>query len=92
MALATARIPVLMSPVEKEGIVKKAAKAGMPTSQFMRLAAENYQPGKDDDALSAMLEQMNIATDNMNQSIDSCLDYVKESNKRIALMEAEAKT
>ncbi|MCP4489727.1 MAG: hypothetical protein GY820_20790 [Gammaproteobacteria bacterium] len=91
MSLATARIPVLMTPDEKKGIVKKAEKAGMPTSQFMRLAAENYQPSKDDEALSVMLEEMNVATSNMNRSIDNCLAYVEESNKRIALMELEAK-
>ncbi len=91
MTTATARIPVLMTPAEKKRVVTKAAKAGMPTSQFMRLAAENYQPSKDDEALSAMLEEMNTATANMNKSIDNCLSYVEKSNKRIAEMELEAK-
>ena len=75
MTTATARIPVLMTPTEKKRVVKKAEKAGIPTSQFMRQAAENYQPNKDDEALSAMLDQMNLATDNMSRSIDDCLSY-----------------
>lgn len=91
MSTATARIPVMVTPIQKESFVKKATQAGMPTSEFMREAAENYQPSKDDEALSAMLEEMNIATDNMNRSIDYCLNYVEESNQRIAKMELEAK-
>ena len=91
MATATARIPVLMTVTEKKRVVKKAEKAGIPTSQFMRQAAENYQPNKDDEALSAMLDQMNLATDNMSRSIDDCLSYVDKSNKRIEALEANAK-
>ena len=91
MATATARIPVLMTSAEKKQVVKKAEKAGMPTSQFMRQAAENYQPNKDDEALSAMLDQMNVATENMSRSIDDCLLYVAKSNERIEAIEAKAR-
>lgn len=89
MANATERVPVLMTPDEKNRIVAKAKKAGMKTSQFMRLAAERYQPSEDEDALAAMIEQMNRLTDNAARAIDEALDFVEASNQRIAAMERQ---
>ena len=88
---ATERIPVLMTPVEKTRIVAKAKKAGMKTSEFMRLAAEAYEPGEDEKALVSMINEMNKATANASKSIDEALAFVAASNKRISKMEAEAK-
>lgn len=87
---ATERVPVLMTVVEKNRVVAKAKKAGLKTSEFMRLAASNYQPDSDEKALEAMIEQMNIATDNTSTAIDKALKSVAASNKRIAKMEALA--
>jgi len=88
---ATERVPVLMTSVEKKRIVAKAKKAGMKTSEFMRLAAENYEPGEDEKALASMINEMNKATANASKSIDEALAFVAASNKRISKMEAEAK-
>lgn len=86
---ATERIPVLMTPVEKKRVVAKAKKAGLNTSEFMRLAASNYQPIESETALSTMIDQMNTATENTSKVIDKALTSVAASNKRIAKMEAK---
>lgn len=88
---ATERVPVLMTPVEKKRVVAKAKKAGLKTSEFMRLAASNYQPVEDETALNAMIEQMNSATENASKAIDKALSAVAASNRRIVKMEARAK-
>jgi len=88
---ATERVPVLMTPVEKKRVVAKAKKAGLKTSEFMRLAASNYQPDNDESALETMIDQMNSATDNASKAIDEALTAVAASNKRIAKMEAKAR-
>ena len=88
---ATERIPVLMTPVEKKRVVAKAKKAGLKTSEFMRLAASNYQPNDDEAALMSMIKQMNTATENTGRAIDKALAYVAASNKRIAKLEAKAR-
>ncbi len=88
---ATERIPVLMTPVEKTRIVAKAKKAGMKTSEFMRLAAEGYNPNEDEKALIAMINQMNKATENAGKAIDNALAFVTASNKRIKKMEEKAR-
>ena len=87
---ATERIPVLMTAVEKKRVVAKAKKAGLKTSEFMRLAASNYQPNEDEIALGNMIDQMNVVTANTSKVIDNALKSVAASNKRIAKMEAKA--
>jgi hypothetical protein len=77
-----------MTPAEKKRLVAKAVKAGMKMSEFMREAAAAYQPGEEDEALGAMIEQMNIATDNAGEAIDRAIKFVSESNQRIEQMEA----
>jgi hypothetical protein len=88
---ATERVPVLMTAVEKKRVVAKAKKAGLKTSEFMRLAASNYQPNSDEKALEAMIDQMNKATDNTSKVIDKALASVVASNKRIIKMETRAR-
>jgi len=88
---ATERVPVLMTPVEKKRVVAKAKKAGLKTSEFMRLAASNYQPNDDEIALSNMIDQMNQVTANTSKVIDKALASVAASNKRISKMEAKAR-
>ena len=88
---ATERVPVLMTPVEKKTVVAKAKKAGMKTSEFMRLAARNYEHGEDEKALESMIDQMKLATTNASRSIDKALAFVARSNQRIKKMETAAK-
>ncbi len=69
-------------------LLAKAIKAGMKMSEFMREAAAAYQPGVEDDALEAMIEQMNVATESAGRAIDRAIKFVAESNSRIEQMEA----
>ncbi len=91
MATATERVPVLMSPAEKQAVIAKAKRYGLTTGEFMRRAADGYELPADEEALSAMIDEMNKATASAEKEIDSALRFVTASNKRIAKMEAEAK-
>lgn len=92
MAAATERVPVLMTPAEKKRVVAKAKKIGLTTGEYMRRAAEGYRSANDDKALEAMIEEMNKATRSAEMAIDDALAFVEASNKRIAKMEADAKS
>ncbi len=92
MATATERVPVLMTPVEKKLVVSKAKKAGLTTGEYMRRAAERYRPADDEQALEAIIGEMNKATESAVKAIDAALTFVAESNQRIAEMEAKAKS
>lgn len=91
MATATERVPVLMTPEEKNLVVSRAKKIGITTGEYMRRAAEGYQPDKDTQALEAMINEMNRASENAEQAIDDALEFIKKSNGRIARMEAKVK-
>jgi hypothetical protein len=88
---ATERIPVLMSPGEKRQVVKRARAAGLSTAEYMRRAAAAYAPERDEEALEAMIGEMNKATRRAEKAIDEALAFVEASRKRIARMEARAR-
>lgn len=88
---ATERVPVLMSPEEKNLVVARARKAGLTTAEFMRRAAAGYSPDADEEALEAMIEEMNKATERAGKAIDEALAFVAASSRRIARMEAGAR-
>lgn len=92
MATATERVPVLMTLEEKKRIVSKAKNIGITTAEYMRRAAEDYQPDNNDRALEAMIDEMNRASTSAENPIDEALGFVAESNKRIARLESKVKT
>ena len=89
---ATERVPVLMTPAEKKAVVSRAKKAGLTTGEYMRRAAASYRSPEDDEALEAMIDEMNKATESAEKAIDDALAYVAESNKRIKRLEAKTKS
>lgn len=90
MATATERVSVLMTPAEKKRIVTKARKTGVSVGEYIRRATEGYRALMDEQALEAMIGQMNQASESAEKAIDDTLNFVTESNRRIAKMEAES--
>lgn len=90
MASKTERITVLVSPSEKRLLVSKAQNAGISVSEYLRRAANYYSPCEEE-ILEALVGQMRQATQRAVNAIDKSLEYVAESNERIAAMEANAK-
>ncbi len=92
MAAATERVSVLMTKDEKKRLVSKARESSVSVGEFLRRAADGYRSETDEQLLEAMIMQMNQATDSAERAIDEALRFVDESNRRIARMEAEAKS
>ncbi len=90
MAIATERIPVLVTATEKGRIAKMAKAAGLSMGEFLRRAAASFEPNEDDRILEGMIDQMNKATVQANAAIDRALALVEESNQRIEKMERQA--
>lgn len=90
MAIATERIPVLVTATEKGRIAKMAKAAGLSMGEFLRRAAASFEPNEDDRILEGMIDQMNKATVQANAAIDRALALVEESNQRIEKMERRA--
>ncbi len=90
MAIATERIPVLVTAKEKSQISIMAKKSGISMGELLRRAASSYRPSEDDKTLEGMIDQMNKTTAQANAAIDKALAFVEASNIRIAAMERKA--
>ncbi len=88
MAAATERIPVLVTPDQKARIAKKAQAANLTVGEFVRRAAEAYQPDDNDDALERLIEQIKSTGAKASRALGASLAFVGESEKRIEQMEA----
>ena len=88
MAAAIERIPVLVTKEQKTRFARKAASARLGVSEFMRRAAEAYQPGMDDNMLDGLIDQIHKTTTEASKALDDALAFVAASQRRIAKMEA----
>ncbi|MDP2816237.1 MAG: hypothetical protein Q8O19_06115 [Rectinemataceae bacterium] len=88
MAIATERIPVLVSREEKINLAQKAKQSRVSMGEYLRRAAAAYRTTDDDAVLDGMIAQMLKTTEQAEHAIDNALALVEASNLRIAAMEA----
>lgn len=88
MTAATERIPVLVTPDQKARIARKAKAANLTVGEFVRRAAEAYQPDDNDDVLERLIVQIKSTGAKASKALDASLAFVAESEKRIEQMEA----
>ena len=91
MAGAVERIVVQATAAEKMAISAKAKKLGLPMSELMRRGATAYRSTEADKDLGALADAARSAAERGAASIDSALEFIDASNKRIAALEARAK-
>ncbi len=91
MAAAIERIVVQATAKEKKAIAAKAKRLGLPISELMRRGAEAYQSADADEELGALADAARAAAERAGASIDSALEFIEASNRRIAALEAEAR-
>ncbi|MGB7988914.1 MAG: hypothetical protein WCF44_05930 [Candidatus Methylophosphatis roskildensis] len=87
---AVERIVVQTTPQDKKAFVAKAKRLDLPLSELMRRGALAYQSSETDAELAALADAAKAAADKAGAAIDDALDFISESNKRIAAMEARA--
>jgi hypothetical protein len=86
------RISVLVTADEKSQIKKHAKEAGLSIGEFIRRAVNVYLPLEEEQVINVMIDQMILATDRAEKSIDDTINYIATSNKRIEKLEAQHKT
>lgn len=91
MATAVERIVVQATPQDKKAIAAKAKKLDLPISELMRRGAFAYELSDSEDELGALADAARGAADRAGAAIDEAMDFIEQSNRRIASMEAEAK-
>lgn len=85
---ATERIPLLVTPAQKVLFAKRAKASKLTVNEFVRRAAEAYDPTDDDEALIRLVAQVKKTTHEATAALDAALKACAESNRRIAGMEA----
>ena len=91
MAAAVERIVVQATAREKKAIAAKAKRLGLPLSELMRRGAFAYDATPADDELGALADAAQAASERAGASIDSALEFIEASNRRIAALEAKAR-
>jgi hypothetical protein len=90
MAAAVHRIVLQATSQDKKTIVAKAKKLDISISELMRRGAFSYEAGDTDADLGALADAAKVAADRAGAAIDDALDFIEQSNRRIAAMEAKA--
>jgi capsule polysaccharide export protein KpsE/RkpR len=85
---ATERIPLLVTAPQKALIARKAKASRLTVNEFVRRAAEVYDPGDNDEALVRLVAQLKQAAQEATAALDAALNTCTESNRRIAELEA----
>jgi uncharacterized protein (DUF1778 family) len=85
---ATERIPLLVTPTQKALFIKKAKASKLTVNEFVRRAAELYNPSDDDEALIRLVAQVKQTTHEATAALDAALKSCAESSRRISEMEA----
>ena len=89
---ATDRLPVLLSPKQKQRIAHRAKRANLTMGEFLRRAAEAYRPDEDEAGLERLIDLAKTSAMQASQAIDVALAAVAASERRIKRMEARAKS
>lgn len=92
MPIASHRIVVQIAPEDKRKITEKARVLKIPLSELMRRGAFAYSTMADDVDLGALADAAKQAADNASLAIDDVVAFVKQSNLRIAAIEANRDT
>jgi hypothetical protein len=87
LVATTERIPLLVTPMQKALFIKKAKASKLTVNEFVRRAAEVYNPSDDDDALLRLVAQVKQTTHEATAALDAALKSCADSNRRIADME-----
>jgi len=85
---ATERIPLLVTPAQKALITKKAKASKLTVNEFVRRAAEIYDPSDDDEVLLRLIAQVKQTRHEATAALQAALKSCADSNQRIAQMES----
>lgn len=83
--MRNARVTVLMKPEEKAEMEANAARLGISSGEYVRLAVDNFdQPSAAEEAeLAALVQEVNIAVPKMRASLDQMSRTARELHKEM---------
>jgi len=79
----SARVTVLMTPDKKAEIEAEAARLGVSSGEYIRLAVDKFDAAEEEALLTAMVEELNAAVPRMIASLDRTIANVEETHVRV---------
>ncbi|HEX6741522.1 MAG TPA: ribbon-helix-helix protein, CopG family [Sphingomicrobium sp.] len=83
--MRNARTTVLMTPSEKAALEKRAARLGVSSGEYIRLAVDNYEkhsPGQEAE-LAALVDEANAAIPKMAKMLDDMSRTLREAHEEV---------
>lgn len=83
--MRTARVTFLTTPNGKAELEAKAANLGVSSSEFVRLAVDNFdnQSAAEEAGIAALVEEVNRAVPKMAASLDSMSRTLRETHDEV---------
>jgi hypothetical protein len=83
--MRTARTTVLMTPEEKAALEKRAARLGVSSGEYIRLAVDNYEKisPEEEAELAALVEEANVAIPRMAAMLEQMSRTLRETHEDI---------
>jgi hypothetical protein len=83
--MRSARVTVLMKPEEKAALEAKAAKRGVSSGEYLRLAVDNFGKVSDTEeaALSALAAEIRTAVPRMRASLERMSSHAQELHEEL---------
>jgi hypothetical protein len=90
--MRTARLTVLMRPEEKAEIEAKAARRGVSSGEYVRLAVDNYEQisAEEEAELTALVAEANAVIPKMQASLDRSIATLDATHKKVDAFLREA--
>ena len=83
VATQSARVTVLMTPDKKAQVEADAAKLGVSSGEYIRLAVDNFDGADEEALLAVMVDELNAAVPRMIASLDRTIANLEETHVRV---------
>ena len=82
--MQTARVTVLMTPDRKAALEQRAAKMGVSSGEYIRLAVDNFDPSElDSEELAALVEEVNLVIPSIQASLDRSSQRLEQAHNKV---------
>ena len=87
--MRNARVTVLMTPAEKSELEAEAAKSGVSSGEFIRLAVDNFDARDREAELGLLTDELEASLPQMREDFEAMVGSMRSVNEAIEAYRAE---
>ncbi len=82
------RVTVLMKPEEKAALEARAAKRGVSSGEYLRLAVDNFEkiPEEQEAELAALVAEVNQVVPKIRDSLDRSSERLEATHRKVDML------